>query len=479
MPRKRPCLLEPCPCAPVQSAPLVSLDLKRKLGRLGAPSPGGASHAQAHEQARPHERERPHEQEVRSEPAPYAPGDTHLEVDRERKERVAMLRALIAKKQAETSSRIAKERTPEPLPGELVETADGPLHRVARYLEPGHHHGRTPIVKSLGVSAKSLAALALDASLCDIDPRKFLFLDTETTGLSGGTGTLPFLIGMAWFEDESLCLEQLLLRKPGEEKPMLKRVAERMREASAIVTYNGKSFDWPLVRTRAVMNRVPLPPPVAHLDLLHAARRVFGPRLKAVKLTQMEANVLGLRREHDIDGAEIPPLFWDFVRGADGSTLTPVIEHNANDLVALAALVVVLAERWDGALPHHAPEDQLAVAKVAFRYGDHPRALARARSAADAGGDAKTTAAALVLGAKAARKTDDLRVEEAMLHEALTHALGDEREHVHLSLAKLYEHKHQDFERALHHLHQAGESETDEARTKRHTRLEAKRLRRS
>ena len=458
-----PCLLEGSLCAPVQSAPLVALDFKRKLERLGAPSPGGFARDVVHAEEPPAPRE----------------GESLSDVDRERKERVGMLRALIAKKQADTASRVAKQRAPEPLPGELLQTADGPLHRVARYLEPGHHHGRTPIVKSLEVSAKSLAALALDASLCDIDPKKFLFLDTETTGLSGGTGTLPFLIGMAWFEDESLCLEQLLLRKPGEEKPMLKRVAERMREASAIVTYNGKSFDWPLVRTRAVMNRVPLAPPAAHLDLLHAARRVFGPRLKAVKLTQMEANVLGLRREGDIDGSEIPALFWDFVRGADGSTLSPVIEHNANDLVALAALVVALAERWDGALPHHAPEDQLAVAKVAFRYGDHPRALARARSAADAGGDAKTTAAALVLGAKAARKTEDRSLEEAMLQEALTHATGEERAQVHLTLAKLYEHTHQDFERAMKHLGDAGSAEDDEARAKRRARLESKRARSS
>jgi hypothetical protein len=202
---------------------------------------------------------------------------------------------------------------------------------------------------------------------------------------------------------------------------------------------------------------------------------VFGPRLKEVRLVQMEAEVLGLRREHDIDGAEIPMRFWDFVRGADGSTLTPVIEHNANDLVALAALVVALAERWDGVLPHHAPEDRLAVAKVAFRYGDHPRALERARSAADAGGASHVTTQALVLGAQAARKTDDRRVEEAMLLEALDHATGEQRAGIHLALAKLYEHELKDFDRALVHLAKAEEAEDVLAIAKRKARLEKKR----
>jgi hypothetical protein len=269
------------------------------------------------------------------------------------------------------------------------------------------------------------------------------------------------------------------LRKPGEERPLLERLAMRMASASAICTYNGKSFDWPLLRTRAVMNRVAVPAPAAHLDLLHCARRVFGPRLKEVRLVQMETEVLGLGREHDIDGAEIPARFWDFVRGADGSTLTPVIEHNANDLVALAALVAALAGRWDGVLPHHAPEDRLAVAKVAYRYGDHPRALERARAAADAGGASHVTTQALVLGAQAARKTDDRRVEEAMLLEALDHAAGSERAQIHLALAKLYEHERKDFDRALAHLADATAAEDALAVAKRRARLEQKRERAS
>ena len=105
-----------------------------------------------------------------------------------------------------------------------------------------------------------------------------LFLDTETTGLAGGTGTVPFLVGLAWFEGRSLRVHQLFLRRLGEEAPMLRVLAERMAEPPAWSTYNGKSFDWPLLRTRFVLNRVPTPAELPHLDLLHCARRVFKHR---------------------------------------------------------------------------------------------------------------------------------------------------------------------------------------------------------
>lgn len=385
-----------------------------------------------------------------------------------------MLRALIARKQAEAAARAPRQRV-EPegrLPGTVEETPCGPVHCIARYLEPAHHHGRTPIISARSIASTTLAALALDDGLRDVDPSRLLFLDTETTGLSGGTGTLPFLVGMAWFEDESLRVEQLLLRKPGEERPILARMAERIRSASAIVTYNGKSFDWPLLRTRAIMNRVPVPTPAAHLDLLHCARRLFGARIADARLVRVEAEILGFRRENDVEGFEIPSRFWDFVRGADGSILTPVVEHNANDLVALAALVVALAERWESVLPHHPPEDRLAVAKVAFRCGDHPRALERAQAAAEAGGDARLTTEALVLGAQAARKTEARAMEEQLLLRALEHAVDEaERAHVHLLLCKLYEHRMRDLERALTHWAHAQGAEDEERWARRRARL--------
>ena len=357
------------------------------------------------------------------------------------------------KRRLRSKAYVAPTGPTEPLPGEEIQTPLGRMHKVSCYLEPQHHHGRVPVAGALDACPRTLAKLALDPGLETVDPRRLLYLDTETTGLAGGTGTIPFLIGLAWFEDESLYVEQLLLKAPGEEAPMLARLAERIEQASGVVTYNGKSYDWPLLRNRFVMNRVPVNVPAAHLDLLHCARRVFKRRLGQVRLVNMEEQVLGMRRERDVDGSEIPDLFWEYVRGADGSTLAPVIEHNANDVIALAAIMGTLAQRYDTLAPEHEPADQLGVASVAARAADHERAARYAEAAADGGGPSDVTADALWLAAELARKRDDDDARRELLHRGLEAAAGDDirAARFHLALAKVYEHRMRDFESALVH----------------------------
>ena len=375
--------------------------------------------------------------------------------------RVARLRGMIADMIADEQRRLRERRVvreehrppPAPLPGESIETPEGPLHRIFQYLEPAHCHGRVPIAGAVDARPATLAKLALDEGLSGIDPRGLLFVDTETTGLSGGTGTLPFLIGLAWFEDESLRVEQLLLRRPGEEVPMLRRLAERIDASSALVSYNGKSYDWPLLRNRFVLNRVPVAAPAAHLDLLHCARRVFKRRLGRVRLVNLEERVLGMRRERDVDGSEIPALFWELVRGGDGNVIAPVIEHNANDLIALAAILVQLCELYDELRPEHEPADRLGVAHVAVRAADVERAARYADAAAAGGGPDDVTADALWLASELARKRGDHQARETLLHRGLEVAAADERRaaRFHLALAKHYEHQVKDFDRALVH----------------------------
>jgi len=429
-------------------------------------------------------------------PDPTAERTADRPEDEARRARIAQLRAMIGqvagRSRAALKDRVVALDTPKharlhrgvvELPGVLETTALGPLHRRSIILEPHHAHGMVPIVGSLAVSGATIAGLALDDGLATVDPRRFLYLDTETTGLAGGTGTLPFLVGMAYFEDESLVIEQLLLRKPGEEKPILARLAERIASASAIVTYNGKSFDWPLLRTRAVLNRVPLAAPAAHLDLLHCARRVLGPRLsqlgESVRLVSVEAQVLGMHRQGDIDGAEIPERFWNFVRGADASELVPVLEHNALDLVALAAILVVLAERWDAVLPSHAPEDRLAIARTALRFGDRGRAYDWARAASDAGGSDALTCEALKLAATVQRRNSDAASAVDLLEQALRVAAADQRAKLHLELSKLLEHRMRDLSGALTSAILARGAESEEANQKRIARIEKKRSKRA
>jgi hypothetical protein len=187
--------------------------------------------------------------------------------------------------------------------------------------------------------ATALHLLLPDAPEEVADPKQWLFLDTETTGLSGGTGTYPFLVGLAWWEGNDLKIEQLFMREYSEEQSMLSALAERMEERPVLVTFNGKSFDWPLLETRFRMTRTISPPTArAHLDFLHPARNLWRLRLGSVKLSQLERHVLGWDRGEDMNSGEIPKIYLDFVRGGCAEPLVPIFLHNQMDLRGLAGL---------------------------------------------------------------------------------------------------------------------------------------------
>ena len=359
------------------------------------------------------------------------------------------------------------------LPGQSVQTEHGELHLIDEYLEPHHHHGRAPIMNALRVSSERLAQLALDPRLEEIDIKRALFLDTETTGLAGGTGTVPFLIGIGWFEDESLRIQQLFLPELGHEAPMLHWLRERIAQSSCLVSFNGKTFDWPLLRNRFVMNRVRAPELPPHLDLLHCARRILRRRLRSVRLVEIEREVLGMYREDDVSGALIPQLYFDYLDGGDISPIAKVIEHNANDLIALAALVAELVSHFDEVHGDDDPRDHLGYARVAERTGDSGRARSFARAAAEGGGEGACTVEACLLTARMARRGGDIEDEERALLEALRAADDDElRAAVQLVLSKYYEHRRKDVGRALEHATGTALAEGEEATERRVARLE-------
>lgn len=364
------------------------------------------------------------------------------------------------------------------LPGEPRQTEHGELHLIDEYLEPLHHHGRAPVASALGICTERLAQLALDPSLERIDFKKALFFDTETTGLAGGAGTVPFLIGIAWFEDESMRVQQLFLPELGREAPMLHWVRERVEQCSCLVSFNGKTFDWPLLRNRYVLNRVRAPKLPPHLDLLHCARRVLGSRLRSVRLVELERKVLGMYREDDISGALIPQVYFDYLDGGDVSPIAKVIEHNANDLIALAALVSQLVTHFDQVHRGDDPRDHLAYAKVAERTGDGARARSFASAAARGGGDAACTIEARLIEARLARRSGELEDEERALRAALDVADTDElRAVVCLALAKLYEHRRRDFARALKYAKATAPAEGAQASHRRAARLHRRLMR--
>lgn len=196
---------------------------------------------------------------------------------------------------------------------------------------------------SLLLPQSSDAAVSLKAA---IDPEHWLFLDTETTGLAGGTGTYAFMVGIAWWDAGGLQVEQFFLRDLDEEHSLLLELSERMKERPVLVTFNGKSFDWPLLETRYRMTRaVPAFSPKLHLDLLHPARLLWRLRLGSVRLKDLERHVLGgdgraldWSRHDDIDSSLIPQMYFDYLRGGPAEPLVGIFRHNQMDLRGLAAL---------------------------------------------------------------------------------------------------------------------------------------------
>src|SRR5258708_7607182 len=177
------------------------------------------------------------------------------------------------------------------------------------------------------------------------DPSKWLFLDTETTGLAGGTGTYAFLIGLAWWDAGALQVEQFFMRDFGDEHAILHEVASRIAERPVLVTFNGKAFDWPLLENRFTMTRsIPVPRLAAHLDLLHPARALWKLRLGSVRLVELERHVLdaarlGWHRAEDVLAALIPQHYFDYLRRGPAAPLAAVVRHNQMDLRGLAAIM--------------------------------------------------------------------------------------------------------------------------------------------
>ncbi|MGA2422007.1 MAG: ribonuclease H-like domain-containing protein [Candidatus Acidiferrum sp.] len=226
------------------------------------------------------------------------------------------------------------------------------------------------------------------------NPEKWLFLDTETTGLAGGTGTYAFLIGLAWWDAGGLQVEQLFMRDFAEEHSILLELAARIAERPVLVTYNGKTFDWPLLHSRFTMTRsIPAPKLAVHLDLLHPARAVWKLRLGTVRLSDLERHVLdpispGWSRDDDTTSAEIPQYYFDYLRGGPPEPLLGIAKHNQMDLRGLAALYCKLNSLLATESPEHGSvdgRDLFGLSRFLRRRGHNERAQSACTQALDFG----------------------------------------------------------------------------------------------
>ena len=198
-----------------------------------------------------------------------------------------------------------------------------------------------------GALRRETLALMSDLALPEpFDPRRVLYLDTETTGL-GGSGTVAFLVGVGNLTDEGFEVRQYLMRDYPEEPLLLKELAGELGQFDVLCTFNGATFDLPLLETRFLMNRMDksclaLP----HLDLLHLCRRLWKLRLGRCNLGRLEQVILGTTRENDLPGSQTPQRYFDYLKTKELSLLNDVLRHNAQDIVSLCVLLNRMAEMY-------------------------------------------------------------------------------------------------------------------------------------
>jgi uncharacterized protein YprB with RNaseH-like and TPR domain len=261
--------------------------------------------------------------------------------------------------------------------GEEVGTPYGNFFFSRGLLNADDAHGHGRIRDFTCPSMEALALLTGSQVFKDLSIEDGLFLDTETTGLMGGTGTFPFLIGLGWFEAGSFITCQLFARDFSEERAMLGHLGELASGRQFLVTFNGKAYDLNLLAARFILNRshdtlTPMP----HIDLLHPSRRIFAHRLENARLATIETQVLGVRREDDVEGFEIPQRYFDWLRQRDGRLLEDVFRHNRLDIVSMASLLKHLADLVEGGQGmkdvHHG--DLLKTAGLIHERGDLERA---------------------------------------------------------------------------------------------------------
>jgi uncharacterized protein YprB with RNaseH-like and TPR domain len=359
------------------------------------------------------------------------------------------------------------------LDGKVIESEHGSYFLAERFYSNHKLHGSFEISRLAAMPGHWLEGVS-KGEIPACDPSRWAFLDTETTGLAGGTGTCAFLIGVGTIEPEGFRVRLFFMRDYDEEAPMLRALAEFLAGFEVLITYNGKSYDAPLLDTRFLLRRQRNPiHRMHHLDLLHGSRSLWKLRLESCRLIHLEREILGMERQGDLPGELIPHYYFEYLRTRQAFKLVPMFHHNAMDIVSLACLTEVVLPAFaapeEAALHHGA--DLLGLARWLRRSGDHAGAAALYRKALQADMADSELFAALWESALIERKRGcheqkrDLLLDLAACRNPYQAKALNE-------LAKHYERCEKDFPKALEAARRADSLEPCEEAVKRLARLE-------
>ena len=372
----------------------------------------------------------------------------------------------------------ARSRIEEWADGQVVQNEFGEHFQTERLFATHKLHGAADIGGLNELPPDLMDALGageVPATTCN----RWAFLDTETTGLAGGSGTYAFLIGVGRITTEGFRLRQFFMREYAEEASVLSALNEHLAEFNVLITYNGKTYDQPLLETRYRMCRhVPPFSRLAHLDLLHGARRLWKLRLENCRLVQLEQQILGFYREGDLPGEMIPYVYFEYVRSREAHRLAPVFHHNAIDILTLACLTAIVPAAFRDTdysaltgLGIRCGEDLAGIARWLLAAGQHEKGLALMKRAVETGLPDRLLFRALWDIALLEKR---LERPHAALH-VLTEIAGCCNEYRACALeelAKYYEHEERNYAVALEFTAQALSFESTPALAHRQARLQ-------
>lgn len=272
------------------------------------------------------------------------------------------------------------------LSGQEVATPEGVHFESERVWERHRLHGSFEISTLEHIPCDLLDAIS-EGTIPASDCLKWAFLDTETTGLAGGSGTYAFLIGVGHITSDGFRLKQFFMRDLNEEKSLLWSLSEFLSRFEILVTYNGKTYDQPLLETRYRMARQK--PPFArmeHFDLLFGARRLYKLRFDSCRLVELENQMFGIEREGDLPGEMIPYVYYDYLRTREAFRVAPILHHNANDILTLACLTALIPQAFrDPAQVHLHAAEIVGLGRWLMRAERHEQALELFRRAVGKG----------------------------------------------------------------------------------------------
>jgi hypothetical protein len=276
--------------------------------------------------------------------------------------------------------------------GQVVSNEFGEHFQTERLYAAHRYHGSADIGALTELPDAFLDVLG-ENEIPLVPPQRWAFLDTETTGLVGGSGTYAFLIGVGRITPEGFRVRQFFMREYAEERSLLVGLASHLEDFDVLITYNGRSYDQPLLETRYRMTRQQ--PPfgrLGHLDLLHGARRLWKLRLESCRLVQLEQEILGVYREGDLPGDLIPYVYFEYLRRGEAQRLVPIFHHNAMDILTLACLTAIVPAAFrstDSDALHRAGvrrgEELAGIGRWLRSAGEHEQALDLFKRAVETG----------------------------------------------------------------------------------------------